>query len=69
MYALQEQDSARDQVKQTRGSLRDYSGQHKVEVFWGLSDEHDKEMIIRLDVDDYSVLLDSEQLQRLIRWA
>ena len=68
MTALTEQDSAKDQVKQTRGSLRDYSGQHKVEMFWDLSDEHKKEMIFRLDIDDYSVLLDWEQVARLGRW-
>jgi len=68
MSALQEQDGAKDQVKQTRGVLRDYSGQHKVEMFWDLSDEHKKEMIFRLDIDDKSVLLDAEQLQRLLRW-
>ena len=68
MTVLTEQDSARDQSKQTRGSLRDYSGQHKVEMFWDLSDEHKKEMIFRLDIDDYSVLLDWEQVARLGRW-
>lgn len=69
MTVLTEQDSAREQFKQTRGALRDYSGQHKVEMFWDLSDEHKKEMIFRLDVDEHSVLLDKEQLARLLRWV
>lgn len=68
MTMVSEQDSAREQHKQTRGSLRDYSGQHKVEMFWDISDEHKKDMIFRLDIDDKSVLLDAEQLQRYLRW-
>ena len=69
MTVMSEQDSAKEQVKQTRGSLRDLSGQHKVEMFWDLSDEHKKEMIFRLDIDDTSVLLDKEQFGRLLRWV
>jgi hypothetical protein len=68
MEIMREQDSAKEQVKQTRGSLRDLTGQHKVEMFWDLGEEQKKEMIFRLDIDDYSVLLDWEQVARLGRW-
>lgn len=68
MTVLREQDSAKEQVKQTRGSLRDYTGQHKVEMFWDLSEECKKDQIFKLRVDDYDVLIDWEQMARLGRW-
>lgn len=69
MTILREQDSPRDQHKQTRGSLRDYNGKRRVEMFWDLSEECKQQMIFRLDIDDYSVLLDAEQVRRLLRWV
>jgi hypothetical protein len=69
MTELREQDSPKEQVKMTRGSLRDYSGQHAVEVYWDLSEEAKKEMIFKLRIDDYEVLLDAEQTKRLLRWV
>jgi hypothetical protein len=68
MSVLKEQDDPRDQFKQTKGSLKDYSGQHKVEMFWDLSDECKKDMIFKLRIDDYEVLLDWEQVARYGRW-
>ena len=69
MDMVREQDSARDQHKQTRGSLRDYSGQHTVEMYWNLSEEAKKDMIFKLRIDDKEVLLDAEQLSRYLRWV
>ena len=69
MDVLREQDSARDQHKQTRGSLRDYSGQHVVEMYWNLSEEAKKDMIFKLRIDDKEVLLDAEQVSRYLRWV
>lgn len=69
MTVIQEQDSAKEQHRQTMGALRDLSNQHRVEIFWDLSDECKKEMIIKLRIDDVEVLLDAEQLQRYLRWA
>lgn len=68
MDVIKEQDSAKEQFKQTRGSLRDYSGQHAVEMYWDLSEEAKKEMIFKLRIDDYEVLLDWEQVARYGRW-
>jgi hypothetical protein len=68
MNSIQEQDSAREQVKQTRGSLRDFSNQHKVEMFWDLNEECKRDTIFKFKIDDYEVLLDWEQVARLGRW-
>lgn len=69
MEVLREQDSPKDQVKLTRGSLRDLTGHHKVEVFWDLSEDCIKDQIFKLVIDDYEVLLDAEQTKRLLRWV
>lgn len=69
MDMVREQDSARDQHKQTRGSLRDYSGKHVVEMYWNLSEEAKKDMIFKLRIDDKEVLLDAEQVSRYLRWV
>lgn len=69
MSVLREQDSPKDQVKQTRGSLRDLSNQHKVEVFWDLNEDCITDQIFKLAIDDYEVLLDAEQVKRLLRWV
>lgn len=69
MTALQEQDSPKDQVRQTRGSLRDHSGSHSVEVYWDLNEDCIKDQIFKLAIDEHEVLLDAEQVKRLLRWV
>lgn len=70
MTELREQDSPREQHKQTRGSLRDYSGQHNVEMQWDLNKDCKKDMIFKLVIDDkIECLLDAEQFRRLMRWV
>lgn len=69
MMALREQDSAKEQSKQTRGALRDHTHQHRVEVFWDLNEDCIKDQIFELRIDDVSVLLDAEQIMRLLRWV
>lgn len=69
MTALHEQDSPKEQAKQTHGALRDHLGQRRVEMFWDLSDECKKDQIFKLRIDDYEVLLDSEQVQRYLRFV
>ena len=68
MSVTSEQDSAREQVHQTRGALRDHTGQHRVEMFWDINEDCKKDRIFKLKIDDYSVLLDWEQVARLGRW-
>jgi hypothetical protein len=69
MTVLREQDSPREQHKQTRGAVRDLSGKHQVTIFWDLSEECKKDMIFKMAIDDYEVLLDAEQVKRYLRWV
>lgn len=69
MTELEEQDSPKDQVQQTFGALRDYSGQHSIKMYWDISDEAKKDMIFKMTIDDYEVLIDAEQLRRYLRWV
>lgn len=69
MSLLREQDSPREQVKQTRGALRDHSHAHRVELIWDLNNDCKKDRIFKLVVDDYEVLLDAEQAMRYLRWV
>jgi hypothetical protein len=69
MTVLREQDSPREQHKQTRGVVRDLSGKHKVEIFWDLSEECKKDMIFKMSIGDNEALLDAEQVKRLLRWV
>jgi hypothetical protein len=69
MSTLREQDSAYTEHKQTRGMLRDYSLQHRVEINWGgLNVEATRDRVFQLTVDDKTVLLDAEQVMRYLRW-
>lgn len=68
MLALRETDQAKVQKQKRRGVLKDYSLQHRVELRWDLNDEAERDMMFRLTVDDYEVILDTEELLRYLRW-
>lgn len=68
MSVLREADSIKTQVKlPPRGVLRDYSLQHRVVMEWDLNTESTRDRVFRLKVDDYSVLIDAEELLRYVR--
>jgi len=69
MTVLNENDSTKDQHENTRYQLRDYSLKHHVVMERSLNDDADKDMIFKLIVDDYEVLLDAEQVARAVRWV
>lgn len=69
MSTLREADSARTQHKMSRGNVRDYSLQHRVEVRWNLNDEAIRDRMFELKIDDYTVVLDAEQMMRYLRWV
>ncbi len=69
MDVMRERDSAFVEHKLTSGLLRDYSLQHRVEMQWDLNVDSQRERIFRLKVDDYEVLLDAEELLRMVRWV
>lgn len=68
MSVLREGDETRIQRSRKRGSLRDYSLQHKVEVQWDLNEEAKRDRMFKLRVDDYEVILDWEEVLRYGRW-
>lgn len=69
MSTLRENASTIAQHKMTHYELRDYSLRHRVHVYRDLNDEANKDLIFRLTVDDYEVLLDAEQVIRAVRWV
>ena len=69
MSVLRERDSAYVEHKLTSGILRDYSLQHRVEMQWDLNVDAQRDRIFRLKVDNLEVLLDAEEVLRMIRWV
>jgi hypothetical protein len=69
MSVLREQDSPREQHKQTRGVVRDHSGKHQVTIYWDLNPECKKDQIFKMSIGDNEALLDAEQVKRLLRWV
>jgi hypothetical protein len=70
MSTLREADIARVQRDKCHGSLRDYSLNHTVEMRWDLSEDAKRDQIFELTIDgDIKVLLDAEQVMRLVRWV
>lgn len=65
---LREADPAHKQHSMSRGALRDYSMKHQVEMRWDLNAEANRDLIFELRIDDVTVLLDWEAVQRLGRW-
>lgn len=68
MSVLREGDSARVQSKSHRGTLRDYSLQHRVTMEWDLNADAQRDMMFKLKIDDIEVILDWEEMQRYGRW-
>lgn len=69
MSVYREADIAKTQRDKRHGELRDLSMQHKVHIYWDLNDAAIQDQIFVLQIDDYKVMLDSEQLQRYLRWV
>lgn len=69
MSVMRENANTRAQHEMTHYELRDYSLRHRVHIYRDLNDEANRDMIFRLVVDDYEVLLDAEQVARAVRWV
>jgi hypothetical protein len=69
MSVLREGDSAFVQARQTRGTPRDYSMNHRVVLEWDMNKEAERDHMFRLKIDDYEVLLDAEEIMRYLRWV
>lgn len=69
MSVVREADEGKVQKDKKRGVVRDYSLQHRVEIRWDLNEEAIRDTIFELRIDDKVVLLDSEEVMRLLRWV
>lgn len=69
MSIYREADQAKLQRDKSNGELRDLSGKHKVHMYWDLNPDAIRDQIFVLQIDDVKVMLDSEQLQRYLRWV
>lgn len=68
MSVVKEADSARDQIKKKHFVIRDYSLNHRVEIMFDLNEEAERDQIFRLRIDGIEVLLDNEEVLRVLRW-
>jgi len=66
---LREGDQTKKQRDNKFGLLRDYSMKHKVSMHWDLNKDAKRDQIFELRIDDITVLLDAEQVQRYARWV
>lgn len=69
MSVVREAASATAQHEARRGVVRDYSLMHRVEISWDLNDDAMRDKMFRLKVDNIEVILDSEEVLRLLRWV
>jgi hypothetical protein len=66
---LKESESATSQSRTNRGSLKDYSLKHKVSFSYDMSEDSVRDRMFILKVDDYSVILDYEEMSRIGRFV
>lgn len=69
MEALREGDQTKIQRDKKQGVLVDYTLEHRVALRWDLNDDAIRDRMFELTIDDYTVILDAEALQRYIRWV
>lgn len=66
---LKESESATSQSRISRGSLKDYSLKHKVSFEYDMNEDSIRDRMFILRVDDYTVLIDWEEISRLGRFV
>ena len=69
MSVIREGASTKDTLDAKRGTLKDYSLQHRVTLEWDLNAEAIRDHIFKFTIDDKTVLIDSEELMRYLRWV
>ena len=69
MSVVREADQALIQKEKQRGTVRDYSLQHRIEIRWGMNPEAERDLMFELHFDDQVAILDAEEVQRLLRWV
>ena len=66
---LKESESATSQSRTNRGSLKDYSLKHKISFEYDMNEDSIRDRMFILRVDDYSVILDYEEMSRIGRFV
>lgn len=69
MTVLREADATKTQRDKGHGVIRDYGLNHRIELRWDLNDEAIRDKMCILVVDDMEMIIDSEELMRLLRWV
>lgn len=69
MLILREMDQTKVQRDRRFGFVKDYSLKHRVTVRWDLNEDAMRDKMFVLKIDDYEVILDSEELLRYLRWV
>jgi len=69
MSTTRENDKTFDQRDSMHYDIRDLSLQHRVKIYKDLNDDATRDLIFKLTVDDYEVILDAEQVRRALRWV
>lgn len=65
---LKETDSATEQHRSKRGSLKDYSLKHQVSIEYDMNEDSIRDRMFVLKIDDYSVILDYEEFLKIGRF-
>lgn len=68
MDVLDETRGAKAQVNTPNAVLKDYSLKHRVKMEWDLNSEAKRDMMFKLKVDDYEVILDWEEVLKAGRF-
>lgn len=69
MSVLREGDQTKKQRDLRRGTPRDYSLNHRIEIRWDLNEEAKRDQMFRLIVDDKEMICDAEEFMRYLRWV
>lgn len=69
MSVLREADVAKTQRDRKHGVVRDYSVNHRIEVFWDISPDAIRDRMCILKFDGQEAIIDAEELMRLLRWV
>lgn len=68
LSVLRETESAKTQWKKPYAQLKDYSLNHRVSMCWDLNDDAKRDTMFELKVDDYTIILDWEEVMKAGRF-
>lgn len=68
MDVLDETRGAKQQVNLPYAFLKDYSLKHRVKMEWDLNKDAKRDMMFKLKIDDYEVILDWEEVLKAGRF-